>query len=126
MIKTTVHTIPEALQKHLSYPDIVIRPPVLKIVVHLAIILTHVRRIPAVAPRHPGGERRRLPLERRVAAAHDTLAEVLEAVGQVPGRLLRDPVRVVGRHAGIRLYDGVEAVELVRHGRGEDRRGVAF
>lgn len=61
------------------------RPHPLEILVNLPIVLAHVPRVPPVAAALALGERRLGALERHVAAAHDGLAEVVEAVLDVPG-----------------------------------------
>lgn len=102
-----------------------------EVLIHLLGVLAHVLRVPAVAAREPGGEGRLGALERDVARTQDGLAQVLEAVLEVPG-----PVGALGAlwdvgvhvdgggpvdgEAGVALEDGVEAVQLVRHGGGED------
>lgn len=83
------------------------------------------RRIPPITAGDAARKRRRLPFQRRVTAAHDTLPKILEAVVQMPGRLLWHLVRVIRRHARVDLYDGVEAVQLVSHGCREDCGGIA-
>lgn len=65
----------------------------LQILVHLAIVLAHVLRIPAITAspilsRHIVARKgRRRSLERNIACAHDRLSEILEAVVDVPGHL---------------------------------------
>lgn len=61
------------------------RPHPLQVSVDLAVVLANVLRVPPVAPALAVGERRLGALERHVAAAHDGLAEVVEAVLDVPG-----------------------------------------
>lgn len=86
---------------------------------HLAVVLAHVIGVPPVAAAHVGGEGRLLAFEGDVAAAHDALAEVVEAVCEVPRAFGRHLVGPVGGHGGKGRGDGVEAVELVCHGGGE-------
>lgn len=61
--------------------------------------------IPAVGAAIVIRERRLMALEGRVAAAHDSLPQVVEAVDHVPVVVGRQ--RDVGLEAGVRLHDGV-------------------
>ena len=61
--------------------------------------------IPPVRAAIVVGERRLVALERRVAAAHDGLAQVVEAVDHVPMVVRRDGG--VGRQTRVGLHDGV-------------------
>lgn len=109
-----------------SYPHIISRPLLLEVLINLIVIPAHVGGIPPITTGDSVGKRRCLALEGRIATAHDALPEVLEAVVEMPRRLLWHVVCVVRRHARVDLYDCVETVQLVGHGCCEDRGGVAF
>lgn len=74
--------------------------------------------IPAVRSRVVVGKGGGLALEGRVGGAEDGLAHVAEAVDHVPVVVVGDLVARL--EAGVGLHNGPEAVQLVRHGRGED------
>jgi hypothetical protein len=100
-----------------------IHRPLLKIPLDLPIILTHMPRIPPIATTPILAvinqmKRRRCALERYIARAHDRLAQVLEAVVNVPRHL---DVFALGQFERVVcLKDGVQAVQLVGERSGVD------
>lgn len=52
-------------------------------------------------------------LKRHVGGTHDGLTHVVEAVDHVPMVIIG--YLMAGSQAGVRLHDGEEAVQLVRH-----------
>lgn len=67
------------------YPSMVHSPVALEIVIHGIIVPAHMPRVPPVAAAAALREGCLGALERHVAAAHDALAQVVEAVLDVPG-----------------------------------------
>jgi hypothetical protein len=57
---------------------------------------------------------------------HDTLPEIVEAMAKMPRPLGRELVRVVRREGRDDTDNGMQTVQLVRHGRREGRLGVQF
>ena len=101
------------------YPPLVVRPIALQVRQQLVIIPTHMFRIPPITPCKPRWECGLLALESSIAAAHDALSQVIEAMADVPRTRFWQLVELV---RGIRRHypdDRVKAVELVRDGRGE-------
>lgn len=108
----------------ISYPDLVVRPVLLQILVNLPIVLTHVFRIPPITSDNAIRERSMLSLECRVSAAHDALSEVLKAVRQVSLHLfVNDLPRGQAR---VDFEDVVKAVQLVGDRGREDGVFIAF
>lgn len=71
-----------------------INRPLLKVVINLSIILTHMPRIPpitasSVLSSFTQWERRRRAFQRHVPRAHNCLPDVFEAVVDVPGHFDR-------------------------------------
>lgn len=80
----------------------------LQIPVNRIVVLTHVLCIPPITPDNAVGERSMLALEGGVATAHDGLAQVLKAVGEVALHLLWD-VDARGE-AVVNSHDAIETV----------------
>lgn len=74
--------------------------------------------IPPIAPAIMVRKRRLEAFKRHICAAQNRLAHVIEAMDHVPVVVVFK--RVVGREAGVDGDDGVQAVQLVRHGGCED------
>ena len=97
---------------------IIIRPHTLQMLPNRPRILAHMLTIPAITAAIMIRKRRFQPFQTHIRAAHDGLAHVVEAVNHVPVVVFFE---LVARcHAGVYGDDGVETVQLVRHGCCED------
>lgn len=79
-----------AQSRLISNPDDIICTVVLQVIVDRTIVLAHVLRIPTITSDDAIREGSVLALESGVAATHDGLAEVFEAVRKVTLHLLLD------------------------------------
>lgn len=76
-------------------------------------------RVPPITPCEPRWECGLLAFQSSIAAAHDALSQVIEAMADVPRTRFRQLVELV---RGIRRHypdDRMQTVELVRNGSGE-------
>ena len=126
-----VHLINSSVQSHnaanKSNPGIIIRRVLHKVLHDLVVVLADVLGVPAVAAVDAVGEGGLLALDSHVAAAHDRVPQVLDAVRHVPNvAVRRHHVRHVGLDCGHPLGDAVQAVQLVRDRCCEGRLGVGF
>lgn len=90
-----------------SYPQPVIRPVLVQVVIDLVVVLTHVHRIPPIAAIESIRKRRLGAFQGDVPAAHDAQAEVLEAVLQMERHLRGEATRVIGCDGSV---DGEDVV----------------
>jgi hypothetical protein len=97
---------------------VIIRPNTLQPLPNRIRILAHMLTIPAITATIVIGKRRLQALEGHIGTAHDGLAHVIEAMDHVPVVVFFEGVaRCEARVDG---GDGVETVQLVGHGGGED------
>lgn len=97
---------------------IVIRPNLLQMRLDLRVVAAHMLTIPSITSAIVIREGSLQALQRQICAAHDRLPHVVEAVNHVPVVILRQ--LDVALQARVHFDDGVQAVQLVRHGCCED------
>jgi hypothetical protein len=107
-----------AVRSHLKNLLIIIRPNTLQPLPHRLRILAYMLTIPPITTSIVIRERRFQAFKRHICAAHDRLAHIVKAVNHMPVVIFFE--LVAGRQAAVNGGDGVEAVQLVRHGCGED------